>query len=86
VARACKALDNGEGYVDASALAVLGGVSLGRIRNLMAGPGRIFETQGGRVAALTALRWLGGQPAFWDSIWREEAKVAAQGVSSVLAR
>lgn len=53
------------------ALAVLGGVSEGRMRNVMA-QGGILEGRRGRVSPESARRWLEGRHACWDSIWHEE--------------
>lgn len=66
------ALDNGE-PVEPSALAHFGGISEGRIRNLMSGENRVFAAKDGRIPATDALKWLKGRPAFWSSIWREQS-------------
>ena len=66
------ALDNNE-PVEPSALAHFGGISEGRIRNLMSGENRVFPAKDGKIPATEALKWLSGRPAFWNSIWREQS-------------
>lgn len=68
------ALDNGK-PVEPAALAEFGGVSEGRIRNMMSGAKRTFSSEGGRIPAQEALEWLAGRPEFWNSIWREQRLV-----------
>jgi len=65
------ALDNGN-PVEPAALAELGGVSEGRIRNMMAGAKRTFSSDEGRIPAQEALAWLGKRDEFWNSVWREQ--------------
>jgi hypothetical protein len=64
-------LDNGR-PVEPAALAHFGGVSEGRIRNLMSGPKSALPSDGGRIPAQQALAWLAGRNEFWNSIWREQ--------------
>lgn len=64
------ALDNGNA-VTPSALAYFGGVSEGRIRNLMAGSDSKFTNENGRVPAHEALAWLSERDEYWPSIWQE---------------
>ncbi len=71
IARNRCSLDNGE-PVEPVALAYFGGVSEGRIRNMMSGPNRTFTSEDGRVPAHEAHNWLAGRPEFWNSIWREQ--------------
>lgn len=66
------ALDN-DRPIDPLALAHFGGVSEGRIRNMMSGASRTFSSIEGRIPANEALRWLDGRPEFWNSIWREQS-------------
>jgi hypothetical protein len=66
------ALDN-NGPIDPVALAHFGGVSEGRIRNMMSGANRTFTSAEGRIPANEALKWLNGRPEFWTSIWREQS-------------
>lgn len=74
-------LDHATGDVDPASLAILGGLSEGRIRNMMSGEGRAFENTGGRISATSALAWLQERPAFFNSIWQQpdEALVGASG-------
>jgi hypothetical protein len=66
------ALDTGR-PVDPAALAEFGGVSEGRVRNMMSGAKRIFTAQDGRIPAVDALAWLNTRKEdFWTSIWREQ--------------
>ncbi len=65
------ALDNGQS-VEPAALADFGGVSEGRIRNLMSDPKSALPSQGGRVPAQQALTWLAGRKEFRTSLWREQ--------------
>jgi hypothetical protein len=66
------ALDTGAD-VEAPTLALLGGVSERRIRNLMAGKDRAFTPVDGRIAASEALGWLSGRPdQYRPSRWREQ--------------
>ena len=60
-----------KGSLDPAAVAILGGVSEGRLRNLMS-EGRTFQIEGGLITADSACHWLQDRPAFWNSIWREE--------------
>lgn len=64
-------LDNGE-PVEPTALAVFGGVSEGRIRNMMSGTDRRFSANEGLIPADQALAWLSGRDAFWNSVWRDQ--------------
>lgn len=66
------ALDKGVGEVDVGSMAILGGVSEGRLRNLMSGADAALERgpTGGIVAA-SALAWLMKRKEFYHSIWNE---------------
>lgn len=75
LARARWNIDRQEGDVDPASLAILGGVSEGRIRNLMSGQDRILENAGersGRITATSALAWLQTRPDFYPSIWDQD--------------
>jgi hypothetical protein len=65
------ALDNDQ-PVEPTALAYFGGVSEGRLRNMMAGANRAFTAVDGRIPAQQALGWLSGREEFWNSIWRDQ--------------
>lgn len=66
------ALDHDEA-VEPSALAYFGGISEGRVRNLMSGESRVFSAKDGKISAQDALKWLTGRSEFWNSIWREQS-------------
>jgi hypothetical protein len=66
------ALDNGR-PIEAVALAEFGGVSEGRIRNMMSGANKAFSSKDSQIPADEALKWLAGRPEFWTSIWREQS-------------
>lgn len=72
VAEARRNIEQGRGFVEPQALAVLGGVSEGRIRNLMSGAGAELGSVDGRIPAAEAGRWLQGRGPFWPSIWNDE--------------
>ena len=72
IARNRWALDNGE-PIEPIALAHFGGVSEGRIRNMMSGANKTFPSDDGRVPAQDAFKWLKARPEFWNSIWREQS-------------
>jgi hypothetical protein len=72
IARNRWALDNNE-PVEPVAMAYFGGVSEGRIRNMMSGADRAFTSDDGRIPALEAHKWLQGRPEFWNSVWREQS-------------
>ncbi|UWQ19976.1 hypothetical protein [Jannaschia sp. W003] len=70
IARSRRALDTGTGVVDVGSLAILGGVSEERVRNLMSSASPTLEGgfEGGATAA-SALAWLQKRPDFRNSIW-----------------
>jgi hypothetical protein len=65
------ALDNGNS-VEPVALAEFGGVSEGRIRNMMSGAKRTLPSVDGRIPSKDALAWLADRPEFWNSVWRQQ--------------
>jgi hypothetical protein len=65
------ALDNNR-PIDPRALSKLGGVSEGRMRNMMSGSGRTFSNEDGKIPAHEAIAWLAGRDSFWNSIWRDQ--------------
>ena len=67
------ALDRG-GFVDPASLAVFGGVTEGRIRNMMSGNDRKLANEGGKVPAADAMSWLKDRPEFFNSIWQDDAE------------
>lgn len=66
------ALDN-QKPIEPTALAKFGGVTEGRIRNMMSGANKAFSSEDGRIPADEALKWLIGRPDFWASIWRGQS-------------
>ena len=75
-ARGRWALDHGE-PIDARALAIFGGVSERRIRNMMSKTEQALEVQGGGVKAASALAWLKDRESFQPSVWREDRRFEA---------
>lgn len=71
-------LDHATGEVDPASLAILGGISEGRVRNMMSGGGRAFENTGGRVSAASAFTWLQERPTFFNSIWQQPDDAARE--------
>tara|TARA_R110000868_G_scaffold123868_3_gene327733 strand:- start:2966 stop:3937 length:972 start_codon:yes stop_codon:yes gene_type:complete len=69
LARSRHNIDRQVGDVDPMSLALLGGISEGRIRNMMSGQKRELENTGGRISSSSALAWLQGRDEFFDSIW-----------------
>ncbi|MFK4771974.1 hypothetical protein [Rhizobium sp. ZW T2_16] len=72
VAAARRSLEQKTGLIEPLALAILGGVSEGRVRNLMSGTSAEVRSIEGKISAADAERWLHGRAAFWPSIWNEE--------------
>ncbi len=69
LARGRWALDHDK-PIEAQALAKLGGVSWGRMRNMISGKDAVFHAEGGMIPAHEALDWLAGRDDFYPSIWR----------------
>lgn len=65
------AMDIGEGEVDLQSLALLGGVTEGRIRNILSSSDGGLEKVGPRVTATSAAGWLKGRKEFFASIWQQ---------------
>lgn len=78
LASARRQLESGSGVVAPAALADLGGVSLGRMHNLMTGQGALFQPVDGAIAVPQALAWLEDRSAWWPSIWMNEPDEASQ--------
>lgn len=67
------AIDFGEGEVDLRSLAVLGGVSEGRVRNLLSETdGPLERGPDGGIKALSAASWLQKKKGYLASVWQEE--------------
>jgi len=75
VADARRNIERQDGVVEPLALAILGGVSEGRVRNLTAGAGAEIGSVGGKIPAVEAGRWLKGRGAYWPSIWSNEQEL-----------
>lgn len=73
LARGRMAIDTKVGTVDVTALATFGGVTPGRIQNLMSGEASQFRSEAGGIPVEQALGWLDGRPAWWPSIWNLRA-------------
>ncbi|WP_210528509.1 hypothetical protein [Rubellimicrobium arenae] len=72
-------LDTGRGEVDVHSLAVLGGVSEGRVRNLLSGSeGPLERGPEGGIVAMSALTWLQKRKDFLNSIWAEDEPVETE--------
>jgi hypothetical protein len=65
------ALDHND-PVEPQAIAIFGGLSEGRIKNMMSGKDRQFQNIGGKVPAKEVLNWLSKRDSFYDSIWKEQ--------------
>lgn len=76
------AIDQGEGEVDVASLAVLGGVSEGRLRNILSSGDGVLEKAGGKVTAQSAAAWLKGRKEFFASIWRQPDDAAPEPPAS----
>jgi hypothetical protein len=70
------ALDNGQ-PIEPAALAVFGGVTEARIRNMMSGDSSKFTNRSGNIPAKEALKWLEDREEFFDSIWQRRHIVSA---------
>lgn len=74
------AIDFGEGEVDLRSLAVLGGVSEGRVRNLLSESDSPLERgPDGGVRALSAASWLQKKKGYLASVWQEEELSSQEG-------
>lgn len=65
------AMDCAEGEVDLQSLALFGGVTEGRIRNILSSTDSDLEKIGQRVTAASAAAWLKGRKEFFASIWQQ---------------
>lgn len=69
IARSRNALETGVGDVDLGSLATFGGISEGRVRNLMSGAEPTLVRGEDGIKAASALAWLRGKKEFFPSIW-----------------
>lgn len=67
-------LECGAGFIDQHAVALLAGVSTGRVRNLTFGANAIFTLTDGQIPVEQAAAWLKTRPGFWASIWQEDSR------------
>lgn len=72
VAEGRRSIERKTGQLEPLALAILGGVSEGRVRNLMSGTSAEIRSVDGKIPVADAERWLQGRAAFWPSIWSED--------------
>ena len=75
------AIDAGVGEVDLQSLAVFGGVTEGRIRNILSSGDGGLEKSGQRVTAASAAAWLKGRKEFFASIWQQPDEAAPEAPS-----
>ncbi|OOY26519.1 hypothetical protein BMI90_17580 [Thioclava sp. L04-15] len=66
-----RAIDSAEGEVDLVSLAIFGGVTEGRIRNILSSSDSGLEKVGQQVTAPSAAAWLKGRKDFFASIWQQ---------------
>ncbi|WP_288959613.1 hypothetical protein [uncultured Sulfitobacter sp.] len=75
LARSRLAIDSGEGEVDIHSMAVLGGITEGRVRNLLSDANSKLERgANGGIKAMSAAAWLQKKKGFLPSIWHEADK------------
>ncbi|MFZ9198478.1 MAG: hypothetical protein ACO22Z_03945 [Paracoccaceae bacterium] len=72
------AIDIGEGEVDLQSLALFGGVTEGRIRNILSSGDGGLEKVGQRATAVSAAAWLKGRKEFFASIWQQPDEAAPE--------
>ncbi|WP_236021273.1 hypothetical protein [Sedimentimonas flavescens] len=76
--------DNGEetlGVVDIGSLAIFGGVTEGRIRNILSSGDGGLEKVGQYVTAVSAAAWLKGRKEFFASIWPQPDEAVPEAPS-----
>lgn len=79
------AIDCGEGEVDLQSLALFGGVTEGRIRNILSSGDGGLEKVGQRVTAASAATWLKGRKEFFSSIWQQREEFITEAASTDFA-
>ena len=80
------AIDRVEGEVDVVSLATFGGVSEGRVRNMLSsgdgGLSKAGDKANPSVTAISAAAWLKGRKEFFASIWQQPDEAAPEAPSS----
>lgn len=71
VAEGRRCLETRSGRLEPIALSVLGGVSEGRIRNLMAGVNAELASENAQISVSVAQKWLQGRKDYYPSIWSQ---------------
>lgn len=77
-----RAIDTGEGTVDLLSLSLLGGVTEGRVRNILSGSDSPLERSAQGVTAASAADWLKGRKEYFASIWQKPDEVAPEPASA----
>jgi hypothetical protein len=73
-----RSIEIGAGDVDLQSLAILGGVTEGRIRNILSSGEGGLEKVGQSVTAVSAMAWLKGRKEFFASIWQQPDEVVPE--------
>lgn len=76
-----RAIEIVTGEVDLQSLAILGGVTEGRIRNILSSGEGGLEKVGQSVTAVSAAAWLKGRKEFFASIWQQPDEVVPETAS-----
>ena len=79
------AIDSGVGEVDLQSLALFGGVTEGRIRNILSSNDSGLEKVGQRVTAASAAAWLKGRKEYFASIWQQFDEIVPEAASTDFA-
>jgi hypothetical protein len=74
-------LDHGQ-PVEPEALAIFGGVTIGRMRNMISGKSAVLPKHSGKIPALNALKWLDDKFEFYPSIWRTDRPDVREAVEA----
>lgn len=82
LALARRAIDAREGEVDLLSLALLGGVTEGRVRNILSGSDSPLERSPKGVTAASASDWLKGRKEYFASIWQKPDEVTPEPPSA----
>lgn len=80
-----RAIEVGAGDVDLQSLAILGGVTEGRIRNILSSGEGGLEKVGQSVTGVSAAAWLKGRKEFFASIWQQPDEVFPEAASADFA-